>query len=750
MLQKPGSPRSTDPSGLDVSPKAERQGSGKTSDLEKSFARMDRVVERFGLDQSLHGVPLLAQTVALVLKANGLDAAQRIRPNAHGMQIDSIQDAAHIFGARVRQVVLPSNWWTRDHGHFVGFLADAEEGSEPENAMANAVALINTSSGGYQLISAVGHEPVKVTEDLARQLKPVGYEIHPSLPQGVASLVALARFVLPSIRRELTGIAFFGGLIAALGALVPIATALVIDTLIPGLERNLLAELGVALALIALLNYVLSITRQRLILRANGKSKLLFASAIWNTLLALPVSFFKKHSPGDVQERFRGLLSLREIFISIVLNSLLTVIFSFFYFCLMYFYDSRLSFIALAYVTVLVVASFFIGLYLRKDHQKITELDGWLSGYVFQIFSGIVKLRASASESRFLARWADKYASRQAASLRTGHRSGQFGGLLELYAGLGMAALFSASFFLAGQQFSAGSFIAFLAAFGSFQSAFQGIGALALEVIALQPEWQRGKLILETEAETSGHLVEPGKLSGAIELSSVRFGYTEGQEVIKGISLSITPGEHVAIVGASGSGKSTLMRLMLGLEKIQSGTITYDNQDLANLDLPLLRRQIGVVTQDGKVHAGTIIDNIRGATNIDHERCLNACIEAGLGKDLAGFPMGLHTPLTEGGASLSGGQRQRILIARALVQQPSILFLDEATSALDNRTQALVTESLEKLNITRIVIAHRLSTIINADRIFVLGDGELLDSGTYEELLASSDVFSKMVKRQIV
>ena len=695
-------------------------------------------------------MPEQAQVVDLVFRANGLEAVPRTRSAFSGLGSITVQDAAHVFGARTRQIVLPADWWERDHGNLVGLMVEAADGNGAASEEQAAVALIRRRSGGYDLVAPGNPEPVRITEQGVRLLKPVACDILPCLPADVGSPFSLAGFILPTIRSELLGAAFFGGLIAGLGTLVPVATALVVDTLIPGLERNLLAQLGVALAVIAVLNYLLSVTRQRLVLRANGKSKQIFASAIWNTLLALPVSFFNTHSSGDLEARYQGLLSLREMSVSIVLNSLVTIIFSVFYFALMYYYSAQLSFIALGYVVLLVGASIALGLYLRRDHKKIAELDGWLSGYVFQMFTGIAKLRASASEVRFLARWADKFASSQAAVLRTQHRSGQFGGFLELYAGFGLIALFAASILGSSSQNSAGSFIAFLAAFGSFQFAFQGLATLALDLVALQPEWKRGQVILQTEPEVGELAAKPKLLQGGIELSSVRFGYLEGLEVIKGVSLKIEACEHVAIVGGSGSGKSTLMRLMLGLEKPFSGTITFDNQDISKLDLSLLRRQIGVVTQNGKVHAGTILDNIRGATNIDHARCLEACLAAGLANDLADFPMGLHTPLTEGGSSLSGGQRQRVLIARALVQKPAILFLDEATSALDNRTQAVVTESLEKLNITRIVIAHRLSTIKNADRIFVMDDGRIRASGSFEELLDASPLFQKMVQRQTI
>ena len=161
-----------------------------------------------------------------------------------------------------------------------------------------------------------------------------------------------------------------------------------------------------------------------------------------------------------------------------------------------------------------------------------------------------------------------------------------------------------------------------------------------------------------------------------------------------------------------------------------------------------MRSQIGVVLQSSQVFAGTIHDNVRGASDAGLAECMAAVEAAGLAEDLSRFPMGLHTPITEGASTLSGGQRQRILLARAIAGHPRILFLDEATSALDNATQAIVAQTLDRLDATRITIAHRLSTVRNADRIGVLEKGRFVECGSYETLMAQKGAFSRLVRRQ--
>ena len=243
-----------------------------------------------------------------------------------------------------------------------------------------------------------------------------------------------------------------------------------------------------------------------------------------------------------------------------------------------------------------------------------------------------------------------------------------------------------------------------------------------LDLLEVTTLWERGRPIVVTTPERDTGQVEPGRLTGKVALEHVTFRYQEhGPIILDNVSLHAEPGEFIALVGQSGGGKSTIFRLLLGFETPQAGIVSYDNQALSRLDVVAVRRQLGVVLQQSTIMAGTIFENIAGGAAITQQDAWEAAHAAGLAADLAGMPMGLYTFVSEGGSNLSGGQRQRLLIARALVRQPALVLFDEATSALDNRTQAVVTASLERLRVTRVVIAHRLSTIRHADRIYVLG-----------------------------
>ena len=244
----------------------------------------------------------------------------------------------------------------------------------------------------------------------------------------------------------------------------------------------------------------------------------------------------------------------------------------------------------------------------------------------------------------------------------------------------------------------------------------------------------------------------PKSLRGEVSLCNVVFSYDKsGARVLNGIDLDIAPGEYVGIVGASGSGKSTLLKLLLGFEKPDEGRVCYDGKDLRQLDKREVRKQLGVVLQNGRLIAGSIYENITITAPHATMEEVKAVIEAvGLKDDIAQMPMGVHTVLSESSGTISGGQRQRILIARAIINRPAVLIFDEATSALDNVTQAAVCESLERMNVTRIVVAHRLSTVRNCDRILVLDNGKIAEEGSYESLMAKNGLFRQFASRQTI
>jgi ABC-type bacteriocin/lantibiotic exporter with double-glycine peptidase domain len=251
--------------------------------------------------------------------------------------------------------------------------------------------------------------------------------------------------------------------------------------------------------------------------------------------------------------------------------------------------------------------------------------------------------------------------------------------------------------------------------------------------------------------EVNTEKADPGRLTGRIAIAHAMFRYrSEGAMTLNDVSIHAEPGEFIALVGPSGSGKSTLLRLLLGFDTLESGVISFDGQDLASLNVNAVRRQLGVVMQNSRLMSASIFENIASNALISTDEAWEAARMAGLAEDIEAMPMGMHTVISEGGSNLSGGQRQRLLIAKALARRPKILLFDEATSALDNRTQQIVSESLDRLKVTRIVVAHRLSTIRNADRIYVLQQGRLIQQGNFEQLAAEPGLFQQLVHRQQV
>jgi ABC-type bacteriocin/lantibiotic exporter with double-glycine peptidase domain len=290
-----------------------------------------------------------------------------------------------------------------------------------------------------------------------------------------------------------------------------------------------------------------------------------------------------------------------------------------------------------------------------------------------------------------------------------------------------------------------------MAAFNGCVHAMMVAATAAIGALSILPQYELARPVLQAVPEVKAGQADPGPLSGEIAFDRVMFRYrSDTPPVLNDLTFHIKPGAFVAFVGPSGSGKSTILRLLLGFETPESGAVSYDSGDLKDLDLRAVRRQIGVVLQSGRLMPGDLFTNIVGCSSATREDALRASRMAGFDADLAQMPMGLHTMITDGASTLSGGQQQRLMIARAIVTSPRMLFLDEATSALDNRTQAVVSRSLEGLHATRVVIAHRLSTIVKADCIYVVEKGRIVQNGTYDELMAQPGLFQELAKRQLV
>jgi len=238
--------------------------------------------------------------------------------------------------------------------------------------------------------------------------------------------------------------------------------------------------------------------------------------------------------------------------------------------------------------------------------------------------------------------------------------------------------------------------------------------------------------------------------AGALAFEGVTFGYDPATPVLKNISFEIKAGERVAVVGATGSGKSTLLKLLSRLYDVQVGSITMDGIDVRNYKLSTLRNRIGVVNQDVFLFEGDVLENLRLGSDIEEGPAIAAATELGLDRIVARFPGGFHEPVRERGRNLSAGEAQLISFARVLARSPAVLALDEATSNVDTGTEEILQAAVHKLmqGRTALIIAHRLSTIRDVDRILVLHKGELVESGSHDELLSQGGVYQHLYQMQ--
>jgi len=677
--------------------------------------------------------PLLAVTkiVGDYLK---IDIKPHPQDNSH------LENILRASGVKARKVILKDEWWKNDSGPLLCFY---KKNKTP-------VAILPKSPTSYELIDIINKKNIKVDEKISQELEPFGYTFYRPFPQKKLTAKDLLKFGIYNIKKEIFIIFLIGICGSLLGLLTPIFTGIIFDTIIPEAALGQLFQIAFILISCALATLFFEITRATALLRVEGKADYSLQAAIWDRLINLPVPFFRNYSAGELARRSMGIDAIRQIMSGVTVQAILSSIFSLFYWGLLFYYNVGLAIIGTLLGLILVVTTFLIGYIGIRYHQEINSLNNKISGMIYQFLSGIPKLRITGTEVNAFYIWSKLFAQQRRLNKKLTFTQNIMKTFNSVFPLLSMICIFSWVIFKVGNGLTTGQFLAFNSAYTSFQNALLQMSMALVMSLNIIPLYNNLKPIVQTLPEIVETKEHPGDLSGDIEVSHVFFKYNpEGPYILKDISLKIDPGEFVAIVGESGSGKSTLFRILLGFERPEKGKIFYDGKDLEMLDVLELRKQLGVVLQNAKLLQGTIFDNIVGSGNYTINDAWEAAKMAGCYEDIQNMPMKMHTMVPAGGGNLSGGQRQRIIIARALIKKPRIIFFDEATSALDNKTQAIVTESLENMKITRVVIAHRISTIINADRIYCLDKGVIVESGTYEELMANKGFFYKLAKRQI-
>lgn len=653
--------------------------------------------------------------------------------------LGSIVTASQI---KTRQVVLRGEWWKQDNGPFLAYTEDD----------ARPVALVPISPNKYHLYDPTNKTKTLIDLKIAENIKPVAVAFYRPFPNKKLKAKDLLIFGLESCwKRDLAIIILMGTLGGLLGMLIPIATGIVFDSIIPAGERAQLLQIGFFLGASALATTLFQLTRSLAMLRLEGKIEGSVQAAVWDRLLSLPVPFFKNFTSGELAMRAMGISQIRRTLSGITITTIISSIFSIFQFLLLFYYSWRLAFVATILVLFAMLLTLVLGIIQIPLERKMVEFMDKITGVLLEIINGVNKFRVAGAEKRAFYLWSSKY--EEVAKVYV--KKEKFSNLLKVFNSMfhiiGAMIIFFILQHFEQITLDPGKFIAFNSAFIAFSTSMIAMSEALLATNNIVPLYQRSKPILESLPEYDEAKGDPGELTGDLEINHVSFRY--GQDaplVLNDISFHIKEGEYVGLVGPSGSGKSTLFRILLGFEKPETGQIFYNGQDINNVDIGSVRRQLGVVLQNGKLMAGDIYSNIIGSNpNLTMSDAIEASKMAGLYDDLKEMPMGLHTIVSEGGGTLSGGQRQRLMIARAIVNKPKILFFDEATSALDNKTQEIVKESLDKLNTTRVIIAHRLSTIMNCNKIIVLDKGKIVEMGTFNELIEKNGVFKELAKRQL-
>ncbi len=643
-------------------------------------------------------------------------------------------------GITRRTVTLSKGWYKDAIGAMLGI----------RKSDGMVVALIPTGFSGYSYRDMETGKYVKINGKNQELFEEEAIAFYKPLPLKEIGISDLMRYILGTLSPAdfvMTGASALA--VTLIGMLSPKLNNLLFSRVIEDGSTQILLAITVFMICVTFSSLLINGVKSLIIARINTKMSISVQAAVMSRLMSLPAGFFKNYSSGELSARAQCSNSLCEMLVSVALTTGLTSVFSLIYISQIFVYAPALVMPSLIITLATVVFTVVSAFVQMKVSKKKMELSSKESGMSYALISGVQKIKLSGAEMRAFARWGNLYAE----EARLAYNPPMFLKINSVISSaISLAGTLMMYWIAVSSRVSVADYYAFNTAYGMVSGAFISLAGIALTVAQIKPIMDMVEPILKAVPEISEGKQMITRLSGGIELDNVSFRYNENMPlVIDDLSLKIRPGQYVAIVGATGCGKSTLLRLMLGFESPQKGAVYVDGKDIAAVDLKSLRRNIGVVMQNGKLFTGDIFSNIIiSAPWLTMDEAWHAAELSGIAEDIRRMPMGMHTMISEGSGGISGGQRQRLMIARAIAPKPSVLMFDEATSALDNLTQKTVSESLDSLKCTRIVIAHRLSTIKQCDRILVLDKGKVIEDGTYDELIQGGGFFAELVARQRV
>lgn len=543
-------------------------------------------------------------------------------------------------------------------------------------------------------------------------------------------------------------------MIAVIGLGYPIITRKMLNDWIPNVNIKFIIMFGIILLLLYLIRMFLKYFVQYYGHMIGIKMQAQMRIDLFTKLQKLPYSYYDNHETGKIMTRMTNDLQdvselahhgPENIFICGIM-----IIGSFVYLCTI---EYHLTLIIFACIPILVIISIILRKRMRHAFMESRKSVAIINGAIESSITGIRVTKAFTNSKKELEKFNEGNNMYVEARRKSYKAMGQFNSSTSFVTDIfNVIVLIAGGIFLAKGDITFGDYSTFIVSVNLFISPITTLITFVEQLEEGSTGFKRFMEILDEKEEVENENSKPLKVTnGEILFEHVSFKYNDSKEVLNDINLHIAGGKKLALVGPSGGGKTTICHLLPRFYLNEEGSIYIDNQNINNVTLESLRKNIGIVQQDVFLFNGSIKDNILyGNLNASNEEVVEAAKRANIHDYITSLPKGYDTQIGERGVKLSGGQKQRLSIARVFLKNPSILILDEATSALDNTTEILIQNALDELckGRTTLVVAHRLSTIKTADEIVVINNGRIKEQGTHEELLSINGIYAHLYNLQ--
>ncbi|MBE1691876.1 peptidase domain-containing ABC transporter [Escherichia coli] len=589
------------------------------------------------------------------------------------------------------------------------------------------VVLVSVKRNRYVL-----HDPARgiryiSREEMSRYFTGVALEVWPGSEfqsETLQTRISLRSLInsIYGIKRTLAKIFCLSVVIEAINLLMPVGTQLVMDHAIPAGDRGLLTLISAALMFFILLKAATSTLRAWSSLVMSTLINVQWQSGLFDHLLRLPLAFFERRKLGDIQSRFDSLDTLRATFTTSVIGFIMDSIMVVGVFVMMLLYGGYLTWIVLCFTTIYI----FIRLVTYGNYRQISEeclvREARAASYFMETLYGIATVKIQGMVGIRGAHWLNMKIDAINSGIKLTRMDLLFGGINTFVTACDqIVILWLGAGLVIDNQMTIGMFVAFSSFRGQFSERVASLTSFLLQLRIMSLHNERIADIALHEKEEKKPEIEIVAHMGPISLETNGLSYrydSQSAPIFSALSLSVAPGESVAITGASGAGKTTLMKVLCGLFEPDSGRVLINGIDIRQIGINNYHRMIACVMQDDRLFSGSIRENICGfAEEMDEEWMVECARASHIHDVIMNMPMGYETLIGELGEGLSGGQKQRIFIARALYRKPGVLFMDEATSALDSESEHFVNVAIKNMNITRVIIAHRETTLRTVDRV---------------------------------